>query len=811
MPSKMSFSYNSTQFAAALQGEWIGQTLPQEELHFVITDSRNYVQQPGGAFFAIKGDRFDGHKFCKELAFKGQKVFVVSKVLDLPKGCCQLLVKDTLIALQELAAVHRSAFRGKVIGITGSNGKTIVKEWLYELLSLQFKTYKSPKSFNSQIGVALALLNADIDCEFYLIEAGVSQQREMQKLAKMIQPEIGVFTHLGSAHSEGFSSNKDKFFEKCMLFEHTQKVFLQDEIQFKKEFPYRAEILLVGTDFSSDYLFAFYENSFTVKTLTKSWNFDYHHKDAITKTNMSMALAVALELGVDSKKILGKPDKLQTPAMRLELLEGYHNCTIINDTWTNDTDALNAAIDFLIQQKKQSKTTLVLSDFPDGTGNDAYKKAAEVINNKGLDMFVGVGNVWQEMQNLIHAKTKFVFSDTAELLSNMQHLPFVDMAILIKGSRKYQLELLASRLQLKTHETTLEINLDNLAHNFHFLKNILRPETKIMAMVKAFAYGSGDYEVAKLLEYHRVDYLAVAFVDEGVSLRNSGIKVPILVLNPELGDIDKYVEYALEPAVGSFSQLKAFASAGQQIKVHVELDTGMHRLGFQSFERELLINKLKEIKGLTVQGIFTHLAAADESIEDSKTQKQISDFEEYSRFLIQQLDCHPILHISNSAGTIRFKEAGGDMVRLGIALYGIDPSGVLNKNLKNVFTFKTHITQIKTIKAGEGVGYGFHNQENQARKIAVIAVGYADGFNRKFSQRNHYVLIHGHQAQVIGNVCMDMTMVDVTEISCEEGDSVLVFGEDLSVHSWAEKLDTIPYEILTSISQRVRRIFISEN
>ncbi|MCO6495323.1 MAG: bifunctional UDP-N-acetylmuramoyl-tripeptide:D-alanyl-D-alanine ligase/alanine racemase, partial [Bacteroidetes bacterium] len=797
----MAFSFTPLEFAEITQGKWLYGLMPEGNLHFVFTDSRNFYQKNGAVFFAITGERFDGHKFCKDLAALGQNVFVVSKEQKLPEGACQLLVDDTLRALQSLAAAHRKKFKGEVIGITGSNGKTIVKEWLYELLSTRFNTYKSPKSFNSQIGVALAILNADINYQYYIIEAGISQENEMSKLAQIIAPDLGIFTFLGNAHSEGFDSDEEKFLEKCKLFEHARKVFFYDQIKFINKFPYSSDIVRVGNDFSSDYLFGFYEFSFTVKTLTKVWVFDYTNKDAITRQNMSLALAAALDLGVNQDKIKSKISHLQTPSMRLELLEGLNNSTIVNDTWTNDPDALSVAVDFLLQQKKQTETCLILSDYPDETREDAYLKAAELIARKRFTLFVGIGKHWMLNQKLIKdAEQALFFESTEDFLKQIDLKYFANKAILIKGSRRFRLELIANRLQQKTHETVLEINLDNLAYNFHLLKNRLKPETKVMAMVKAFAYGSGNYEVARLLEHHRVDYMAVAYIDEGLALRNSGVKTPILILNPELQDIEKYIENDLEPSIGSFYQLNAFIQSGLPVKIHLELDTGMHRLGFQWFEKEELLTQLKSAHNLIIQGIFTHLAASDEKEKDSFTQKQIEAFKNFSLFITQETSTTPVLHVSNSTGAIRFAEAGGDMVRLGIGLYGIDPSDTIQNSLKNVFTFKTHITQIKSIAAGEGVGYGFHSVENTERKIAIIEVGYADGFNRKFSRHNHCVLINGQKAPVIGNVCMDMTMVDVTQVQCEEGDEVILFGEALPVSIWADKLQTIPYEILTSVS-----------
>ena len=808
----MAFNFSAQQLAHITDGHWIGEAVPANIFTTVITDSRNYIANPNAIFVAIVGERFDAHDFCVDIASQGQKLFLVEKELNLPSGCSQLLVKNSLIALQQMATAHRLTFKGKVIGITGSNGKTIVKEWLFELLSSKFSTYKSPKSFNSQIGVALSILNANPSYQYYLIEAGISQTGEMEKLAEMIRPEYGIFTHLGQAHSEGFENDEEKFTEKCKLFAFSQKTYFHASQTFSDNArrQLKGKVLEIGSGNNADYKTSFDSSDVTIQTKASIYKVKCNFSDAISRNNLSMSVCVALDLGVEQEVVSKISARLQNLSMRLELLQGQHNSTIINDTWTNDPDALVHAIDFLTQQRKQNKSCLIVSDFPEATPQSVYSKIAELINQKELDSFVGIGPLWKENQGLINITEKYFYDSTSQFLENILPTTFANTAILIKGSRRFELDKIANRLQLKTHQTVLEINLDNLAYNFHLLRNRVKPSTKIMAMVKAFAYGSGNYEVAKLLSHHNVDYLAVAYVDEGVELRNAGINTPILVLNPELNDIQKLADFELEPAIGSFLQLEYLLKSNKPLKIHLELDTGMHRLGFQSFEKEKLVATLKQSSQVIVQGIFTHLAASDEVSKDKQTQSQISDFDKFSRFIMSELGINPLLHVSNSTGAIRFAEAGGHMVRLGISLYGIDPSATIQSELKNVFTFKTHITQIKKVQAGEGIGYGFHDATNQNREIAIIAVGYADGFNRHFSQGKQYVLVNNQQAFVVGNVCMDMTMIDVTNLQCNEGDEVILFGETLSVQQWANKLYTIPYEILTSISQRVRRVFVSE-
>jgi alanine racemase len=803
----MSFSFSSDEIALITGGNWLHLT---KSNHFseISTDSRKIVVTGHTLYFAIVGERYNGHDFCRDVAQKGQLYFVVEQEVDLPQNCAQLVVNNTLKALQSLAEAHRQKFKGKVIGITGSNGKTIVKEWLFELLSTQYKTYKSPKSFNSQIGVAISLLNASTDYDYYLIEAGISAKGEMKRLSQMISPELGIFTHLGKAHDEGFQSEKEKFIEKCILFNNAEKVFIHDNIvtnQYTSSLP-SVNFIKVGNQ-STSQINVFYQNNILIYNSTKT---ETIFTDSISQQNLLLAFAVAIQEGVSQENITRVCKDLKNPSMRLEVMDGKNNSTLINDTWTNDPDSLSQAMDFLFQQKKQKNTCLILSDYPEGVDSKYYTKAAKLIEQKKVDCFIGIGPIWMEMANQIQVHKKHFFSNTDLCLSNVDVIDLSENAILIKGSRKFALEKIAYRLQAKKHQTVLEINLDNLTQNYFQLKNMLNPKTKIMAMVKAFAYGSGSYETAKLLANSGVDYLAVAFADEGIALRNFGITTPIMVLNADPDAIESLLTYNLEPVVGSFFQLQFFIKSANKINIHLELDTGMHRMGFSLDSKENLVDSLRSISNINIVSIFSHLAAADEFEKDDLTHKQILMFSEFSNYLIKKLDISPLLHLNNSSGVIRFNQSQFDMVRLGIALYGIDPSQSIANKLKNVFTFKTHITQIKTIKSGEGIGYGFHDSDLVERKIAILPVGYADGFNRKLGRGKLKVLINNKPCPTVGNVCMDMCMVDVSSVQCNEGDAVILFGDSLKVIEWALLTDTIPYEILTSISQRVKRVFVSE-
>lgn len=806
----MAFQFTPLELARITHGYWLNDSVPTTVFGSVFTDSRNFLLHSDALFFAIVGTHYNGHHFCVDLAQKGQQFFVVSTPLFLDTHTYQLVVPNTLKALQSLASAHRSQFKGEVIGITGSNGKTIVKEWLFELLSGTFNVYKSPKSYNSQIGVALSLLQAPIDADFYLIEAGISQKGEMQNLEEMIRPEWGVFTHLGSAHSEGFSSDQDKFYEKSVLFERSVRLIIPQDLKDKFVLPTHLRVahklISVGNNADCDISLQDIGNQLL-------WNetvFTCPFSDKLSIHNIRLAIAVSLSLGVSASDLQARLDLLRSVPMRLEWMEGYKGSTILNDSWTNDPDALQYALAFLFQVKKQSKTCVILSDYPEASGSEIYVQAARMILDKKPDLFIGIGPLWLQNKAIIPLPNTLFFPTTQACLDALPHIDFSETAILIKGSRNFSLDKIARSLQVKQHDTQLEIHLDKLLHNFEILKQLAGKECKMMAMVKAFAYGSGEYEVAKVLENKGVDYFSVAFLDEGVALRQAGIKTPIMVLNPGKGFDDAWHAHNIEPAIGSLSILHNFAHANMPLSVHIELDTGMHRLGFQKEDLSQLVSLLNQNPQIQVKSIFTHLAAAEDPQMDEFTSKQQKTFFELCYQIIEAIGYKPLLHLSNSAALLRKGNFGGSMVRPGLALYGYGSNEDDNIDLLPVFAFKTHITQIKKIAAGEGIGYGLHSVSEKERTIAILPVGYADGFSRKFSQGAMYVGIKSLRAPVVGNVCMDMCMVDVTEIPCQEGDEVTLFGETIGVNEWSKVLNSIPYEVFTSISQRVRRVFISE-
>jgi alanine racemase len=805
----MAFNFTASELAAITHGSWYNDKIPAHDFTSLYTDSRNWALYQDALFVAIIGDKFNGHDFCVDLAHKGQRFFIVSQPLFLPSDCFQLRVEDTLKALQALAAAHRTRFKGQVIGITGSNGKTIVKEWLFELLTGFRKVFKSPKSYNSQIGVALSLLQAPLDADFYIIEAGISQKGEMQLLEQMIQPQWGIFTHLGAAHREGFSSDFEKFQEKCALFERSTRLLIPLSLLQQFVVPPSLRVLhkLITLGDSPEASFNLIQNENQLR-----WNdfiFDCPFSDSVSIHNMRLALSMALVLGIEPEALKEKLKSIRSVPMRLEWMEGNKGATILNDSWTNDPDALHYALAFLFQVKKQEKTCVILSDYPEGAGQEVYKQAASLLHNNKPDLLLAIGPVWSKNKGLLPSIRANFFVNTAACIEYLSQIDFSNTAILIKGSRAFSLEKIARYLQVKQHETQLEINLDKLIHNYESLRLKAGKSTKMMAMVKAFAYGSGEYEVAKVLEYRNIDYFSVAFLDEGIALRKTGIRTPIMVLNPGSLYEDAWHLNQLEPAIGSLQTLQQFAQSKQSLAVHIELDTGMHRLGFQEQDIDALLQLLSEAPWIKVKSIFTHLAAAEDPALDHFTMKQKANFHAIATTIMETLGYQAALHLSNSSALQRFGNLGGTMVRPGLALYGY-LSSPQKEDLLPVFAFKTHISQIKEIAPGEGIGYGLHSVSELKRRIAILPVGYADGFSRKFSQGAMSVAIRGVKAPVVGNVCMDMCMVDVSAIHCQVGEEVELFGDTITVEDWSKVLDSIPYEVFTSISQRVRRVFVSE-
>ena len=821
----------------------------------LLTDSRFVSQPQHSIFFAIKGDRHDGHVFIKELYEKNVREFVVEKnslsetlktQLENLADAKIFVVENTIRALQHLAANHRQSFDIPVVGVTGSNGKTIVKEWLGVLMAKDYNLVKSPRSYNSQIGVPLSVWEINEHHNFGIFEAGISKSGEMEFLEPVIRPTIGIFTNLGSAHDEGFRSRKQKATEKLRLFQRSKTLIyckdfqdIDDEIRILLK-AVNPTIELIGwSKKAGSKVFVNVTKQNTYCTLQISWNskiydFKIPFGDDASIENAIHCVFLMLHQSIDTTEIQSRLDMLKPIAMRLELKQGINDCYLIDDTYNNDYAGLSVALDFMTQQHTKRDKVLIISDVLQSglEETDLYESISELIKGKQIDKLVGIGEVIFRNQKSFYPsaasdrKTTVAsivfYHSTEEFLEKFPVNQLQSSLILVKGARKFEFEKIINRLTLKVHGTVFEINLDALTNNLNFYRNKIGSGTKIMVMVKAFAYGSGSAEVASLLEYHRVDYLGVAYTDEGVVLRQNGIKLPIMVLNPQPESFAKLIEYNLEPEIYSFKVFKEYLTYIKQNppsdqserpvgNIHLKLDTGMHRLGFEAQDIEQLIELLKKNSKIKIASIFSHLVGADESEHNTFSKTQIEIFEQMSQQIIDELDGQkPLRHICNSAGIIRFPEAKFDMVRLGIGLYGLEVTNSEQKELQTVGTLKTVISQIKYLKAGETVGYSRKGVLEKDSKIATIAIGYADGFDRGFSKGVGKVLVNGVACPVVGNVCMDMTMIDVSETECEEGDEVVIFGKDLSIKELAISIGTISYEILTGVSERVKRVFYKE-
>lgn len=810
----------------------------QLEINYLITDSRKISSAKDSVFFAIQGERLDGHDYISELYAKGVSVFIVSKKIDTSayKNAFILLVKDVVNALQRIAAFQRAKFKYPLIAITGSNGKTIVKEWLYQLLHEQFNIVRSPKSFNSQIGVPLSLWQMSAANNLAIIEAGISEPGEMDKLAKIIQPTIGIFTNIGDAHSEKFLNLKHKVKEKLKLFMHAEVlVYCKDHSEVNTAI---AEVRALHSTFKtftwsinsdadlkvtsvlyhkqSTFISCFYNN--------RNFDFEIPFTDKASVENALDCAATMLLLNVDFTTISEQMKKLTRISMRLEMKEGINNCKIVNDSYNSDIGSLKIAIDFLSQQTQQPKHTLVLSDIlQSGEGEiELYEQVAKLISLSKVSRLIGVGTAIKRQKKLFEKNSNLstmFYASTEEFLKSFDTATFQNEIVLLKGARKFRFEIFSKLLEKKAHETVLEINLNALSHNLKAYQSLLKKNTKIMCMVKAFAYGSGSYEVANMLQFNRVDYLAVAYTDEGIELRKNGIALPIMVMNPEQRSFESIMLHRLEPDLYNHRIFDAFVETLELVQtknsepfpVHIELETGMNRLGFNEDEIDLLIEKLNAQKLVKVASIFSHLAASENADEDEFTKLQIQRFKTITSKITAFLSYKPLLHILNSGGISRHTEAQFDMVRLGIGLYGIDESKEMQKRLIPVSTLKTTISQIKHLKSGDSVGYGRSEKVNENTVIGTVAIGYADGLSRRLSNGKYAMEIHGKPAPIIGRICMDMAMLNITEIpEAKEGDEVVVFGQSPSIQTLAKAAQTIPYEILTGVSQRVKRVYFQE-
>ena len=770
----------------------------------LLLDSRKVFAPASSLFFALRGPRRDGHQFIADLFKRGVMNFVVDRqmeIRDYPEANF-LKVHDSLEALQLLAAHHRRQFSIPVIGITGSNGKTIVKEWLYQLLHQDYTIVRSPKSYNSQIGVPLSVWQMNKQHTLAIFEAGISRPGEMEKLQKIIQPTIGVLTNIGEAHSEGFSSLQEKETDKRKLFKNA----VLPEQLLVKEIKRQNEYTIITTGSAG-----------------QEYQLQIPFTDDASVLNAITCWQVMLHLG-HRQEVVQERMLLLTPVnMRLELKKGINHCSIINDSYSADISSLEIALNFLDQQAGVSKRTVILSDFLQSSIADdlLYRQVIESLVKHKVNRLIGIGDKITTQLNANfpngHNDIDFVlFRTTDEFIHQFRSSHFKEEAILVKGARVFAFEKIVQLLELKVHQTVLEINLSAIVHNLKEYQRRLKPSTKIMAMVKAFAYGSGGAEIAGILQYHKVDYLGVAYADEGVELRKAGIVLPIMVMNPEENAFDAIVEYNLQPEIYSFELLQSFdlflqQEGLQQYPVHLEIETGMNRLGFAAGDTEKLADYLLSCPSFRVETVFSHLAASEEKANDDFTLTQYSVFNKATTKLEGKLGYSFIKHIANSAAAVRHPDLQLDMVRLGIGLYGIDSAVSGSLNLQTVATLKSTVAQLKYLKKGDSVSYNRKGRVQSDALIATVRIGYADGFPRRLGNGIGKVMVRGKMVPVIGTVCMDMFMADVTDVPAViEGDDVIIFGEPLSVQSVAEWAGTIPYEIMTGVSQRVKRVYFEE-
>ena len=824
----------------------------QGDIRWLLTDSRSLCFPEETLFFALKTQRNDGHRYIDDLYRRGVRHFVVEEVPEhydtrFPEANF-LRVPHTLAALQRLAERHRDEFDVPVVGITGSNGKTMVKEWLYQLLLPSQSIVRSPRSYNSQIGVPLSVWLLNEQTEVGIFEAGISQPGEMLALRDIIQPTIGVLTCLGSAHQENFRSMEEKCMEKLELMHDTQAmIYCSDNDVVSRcirRMSYQGEKIAWSQCDAQAALFVAGVRrqesgdrrqetgvSSQVTEISYVWQGEEHafeipFIDEASVDNAITCAAVALHLGLSPEQLAERMPRLEPVAMRLEVKEGQRGCILINDSYNSDINSLDIALDFM-QRRETSKKTLILSDiFQTGTSPDAlYAQVSDLCVKRGITKFIGIGQELMAQADKIQIADKHFFTDVPHFLSSEVFAGLRNELILLKGARSFGFDQITEQLEQKVHETILEVNLNAVVENLNYYRSFLKPETKMVCMIKADGYGAGAVEIAKTLQDHHVDYLAVAVADEGVTLRKAGITANIMIMNPEMTAFKTMFDYDLEPEVYSFRLLDALIKAARKEgitgwPVHIKLDTGMHRLGFnvsdcsdnseyfENSEISLLIDRLKHQNAIIPRSVFSHFVGSDSDDFDAFSAEQFAKFDAASRQL-QAAFSHKILrHMDNSAGIEHFPERQMDMCRLGLGLYGVDPRD--NRILSTVSTLKTTILQMRHVPAGDTVGYSRKGKIERDSVIAAIPIGYADGLNRHLGNRHCYCLVNGQKAEYVGNICMDVAMIDVTGIDCHEGDQVEIFGEHLPVTVLSTITDTIPYEILTGVSNRVKRVYFQD-
>ena len=804
------------------------------DVSFVLTDSRSLCFPEETLFFALKSERNDGHNFIPELYRRGVRNFVVSSV---PKGWASdypgvnfLKVVNTLEALQRLAERHRDEFNIPVVGITGSNGKTMVKEWLYQLLSPTLFVTRSPRSYNSQIGVPLSVWLMDANTQVGVFEAGISQPGEMLALRDIIQPSIAVLTNLGAAHDENFDGREDKCREKLILFHDAKTIVynLDDTIV--------AKVVETSADCSGERLAwsatdpaaAMYiqsvvkEGDHTMVTYIykggEPEQYTIPFIDDASVENSVICAAVALRLGVPAATLCERMATLEPVAMRLEVKEGSNGCTLINDSYNSDINSLDIALDFMNRRPdhKGRRRTLILSDiFQSGMEPQMlYKEVSDLARKRGVVKFIGIGPALTTNAGCIQISEKYFFSTVQQFISSNVFHSLSDEVILLKGARQFGFDRITELLVRKVHETILEVNLNAIVKNLNWYRSFMKPETKLVCMIKADAYGAGSVEIAKTLQDHRVDYLAVAVADEGATLRRNGITSNIMVMNPEMTAFKTMFDYDLEPEVYNFRILDALIKAAEKegitgYPVHIKLDTGMHRLGFNPIaDIDKLVDRLHRQNAIIPRSVFSHFVGADSDNFDDFSARQFALFDEGSRRLQAAFEHKILRHMDNSAGIEHFPERQMDMCRLGLGLYGVNPRD--NSIINNVSSLKTTILQLREVTPPDTIGYSRRGTIGKPSVIAAIPIGYADGLDRHLGNRHCYCLVNGQKAEYVGNICMDVAMIDVTGIDCHEGDSVEIFGDNLPVTVLSDVLDTIPYEVLTGISNRVKRIYFQD-
>lgn len=820
-------SYSLEKIASLIGAHCFGEG--EAQIDWILNDSRSLAFPESTLFFALRSQRNDGHKYIPDLYRRGVRNFVVA---NLPENYEQkysdahfLRVVSPLKALQRLAERHREEYDLPVVGVTGSNGKTVVKEWLYQLLSGSRNVTRSPRSYNSQVGVPLSVWLLNSRSEVGVFEAGISQPGEMSALRAIIQPTIGVMTNLGPAHQENFSSFQEKCLEKLSLFKDCQVVVYEADDPVVSECVDQA--MLKGDHLAwsrrdpNSPLFirdVRKEETFTTVNYTylgTDGSYTLPFVDEASIQNSIHCLAVCLYLRLPATDIAARMSRLEPVAMRLEVKQGVRGCTLINDSYNSDINSLDIALDFMNRRPESRRRTLILSDILQSgmPVEELYAKVAEMVNRRKVDRIIGVGPDIMAQSQRFHMDKMFFVSSEALLQSGMLD-KLSNEVILLKGSRKFNFEAISEHLSLKVHETTLEVNLEAIVRNLNYYRSFMKPETKMVCMVKASAYGAGSVEIAKTLQDHRVDYLAVAVADEGADLRKAGITGNIIIMNPEMSTFNMLFQYDLEPEVYSFALLEALIKAAEKegitnFPVHLKLDTGMHRLGFDP-EHDLpaLIDRLQHQTALLPRSVFSHFVGSDSPDFDAFSAHQFELFDKASRQLQEAFPYKILRHICNSAGIERFPERHLDMVRLGLGLYGIDP--IDNRVLNNVTTLKTTILQIHEVSPEDTVGYSRRGHLTRKSRIAAIPIGYADGLDRHLGCGHCYCLVNGQKAPYVGNICMDVCMIDVTDIDCKEGDTVEIFGDHLPVTVLSDVLGTIPYEVLTSVSERVKRVYFQE-